>query len=51
MKMYYLTVAMTALHLSQWANGIAYRLAVICNWATAHELEIQMEKLRKQNGR
>ncbi len=51
MKKFYHTVAMTALRLSQWANSIAYKLAVICNWATAHELEIEMERLRKQNGR
>jgi len=51
MKKFYHIVAMTVLRLSQWANSVAYRLAVICNWATAQELEIEMERLRKQDGR
>lgn len=47
MKKFYHTVAMVALRLSQWANSVAYGLAAVCNWATAHELEKDMERLRK----
>lgn len=48
MKIFYHTLAVSTLWLCKVASTVAYRLSVVCIWATLHDIEIDLERQRKR---